>query len=120
MDSYLFDVSIVIPVYNMEQYLDRCMESVLAQTLTNIEIILVDDGSNDRSAIICDSYAKKYPEKVVVLHKENGGLTSAWKAGSRIARGRYTGYVDSDDYKIVCTYYAGKCRHCLLRSSSCL
>ena len=98
MDSYLFDVSIVIPVYNMEQYLDRCMESVLAQTLTNIEIILVDDGSSDRSADMCDSYAKKYPQKVVVLHKENGGLTSAWKAGSKLARGRYTGYVDSDDY----------------------
>ena len=66
MDSYLFDVSIVIPVYNMEQYLDRCMESVLAQTLTNIEIILVDDGSNDRSAIICDSYAKKYLYKIIL------------------------------------------------------
>lgn len=98
MNNYQFDVSIVIPVYNMEKYLPRCMESVLAQTLRNIEIILVDDGSRDSSAAMCNSYADKYPDKVVVIHKENGGLTSAWKAGSRIARGRYTGYVDSDDF----------------------
>lgn len=98
MEQAVFDISIVIPVYNMEKYLDRCMDSVLAQTLTNIEIILVDDGSKDNSASICDSYAQKYSDKVVVIHKENGGLTSAWKAGSKIARGKYIGYVDSDDF----------------------
>lgn len=98
MEQYLYDVSIVIPVYNMEKYLDRCMKSVLAQTLSSIEIILVDDGSKDNSPALCDEYATKYPGKVFVVHKENGGLTSAWKAGSKVARGKYIGYVDSDDY----------------------
>lgn len=98
MENYMFDVSVVIPVYNMEKYLERCMESVLAQTLQNIEIILVDDGSLDKSAALCDEYARRYPQKVSVIHKENGGLTSAWKAGSKAARGMYTGYVDSDDF----------------------
>lgn len=98
MEQYLYDVSIVIPVYNMEKYLDRCMKSVLAQTLSSIEIILVDDGSKDNSPALCDEYATKYPGKVFVVHKKNGGLTSAWKAGSKVARGKYVGYVDSDDY----------------------
>lgn len=98
MSNTPFDVSVVIPVYNMEAYLDRCVKSVLAQTLQNIEIILVDDGGRDRSVTMCDDYAAAYPDKVRVLHKENGGLTSAWKAGSAIAKGRYIGYVDSDDF----------------------
>lgn len=98
MSEKQFDVSVVIPVYNMEAYLDRCMKSVLAQTLQNIEIILVDDGGTDSSVSMCDDYASSYPDKVCVIHKKNGGLTSAWKAGSAIARGRYIGYVDSDDY----------------------
>lgn len=98
MSEKQFDVSVVIPVYNMEAYLDRCMKSVLAQTLQNIEIILVDDGGTDGSVSMCDDYASSYPDKVCVIHKKNGGLTSAWKAGSAIARGRYIGYVDSDDY----------------------
>lgn len=90
-------VTIVIPVYNMEKYLNRCMESVLAQTLEDIEIILVDDGSTDGSAAMCDAFCAK-DARVRVIHKENGGLTSAWKAGSEAAKGEYTGYVDSDDY----------------------
>ena len=90
-------VSIVIPVYNMEQYLDRCMESVLSQTLTDLEIILVDDGSRDASPAMCDEYAAR-DQRIQVLHKKNGGLTSAWKAGSELATGEYIGYVDSDDY----------------------
>lgn len=90
-------VSIVIPVYNMEKYLSRCMESVLAQTLSDIEIILVDDGGTDRSVQMCDDYAGK-DARVKVLHKPNGGLTSAWKAGSSLATGDYIGYVDSDDF----------------------
>lgn len=98
MSEKIFDVSIVIPVYNMEAYLDRCVKSVLAQSLQNIEIILVDDGGSDRSVAMCDDYAAAYPDKIRVLHKENGGLTSAWKAGSAIAKGRYIGYVDSDDF----------------------
>lgn len=90
-------VSIVIPVYNMEKYLERCMDSVLTQTLEDIEVILVDDGGKDRSVIMCDEYAKKY-HHVKVIHKKNGGLTSAWKAGSEAASGDYIGYIDSDDF----------------------
>lgn len=90
-------VSIVIPVYNMEKYLDRCMQSVFAQTLQEIEIILVDDGGKDASVLMCDQYAKQ-DERVRVIHKQNGGLTSAWKAGSKIAKGEYIGYIDSDDF----------------------
>jgi glycosyltransferase involved in cell wall biosynthesis len=91
-------VSIVIPVYNtQEDYLERCMESVLAQTLKDIEIILVDDGSSDDSPARCDAYAESY-DRVKVIHKKNGGLTSAWKTGSEAAVGEFIGYVDSDDY----------------------
>lgn len=90
-------VSIVIPVYNMEKYLERCMESVLAQSLTDIEILLVDDGSKDSSPAMCDAYAAK-DTRVKVVHKPNGGLTSAWKRGSQEASGEYIGYVDSDDF----------------------
>jgi len=90
-------VSIVIPVYNMEKYLERCMDSVLTQTLNEIEIILVDDGGKDASVQMCDEYAVK-DERVKVIHKQNGGLTSAWKAGSALAQGEYIGYVDSDDF----------------------
>ncbi len=90
-------VSIVIPVYNMQKYLDKCMQSILAQTLTDIEILLVDDGSTDKSPMLCDEYAKK-DQRVRVIHKPNGGLTSAWKCGSKEASGDYIGYVDGDDY----------------------
>lgn len=90
-------VSIVIPVYNMEKYLERCMESVLMQTLEDIEIILVDDGGSDKSPAMCDEYAVK-DARVKVIHKPNGGLTSAWKRGSLEASGKYIGYVDSDDF----------------------
>ena len=93
----MIKVSIVIPVYNMEKYLARCMNSVLAQTLKEIEIILVDDGGSDGSVAMCDEYGKQHAN-VRVLHKENGGLTSAWKAGSELAKGNYIGYVDSDDF----------------------
>lgn len=90
-------VSIVIPVYNMQKYLDKCMQSIFAQKLTDIEIILVDDGSSDDSPRICDEYGEK-DARIRVIHKENGGLTSAWKRGSLEATGEYIGYVDSDDY----------------------
>lgn len=90
-------VSIVIPVYNMEKYLARCMDSIFAQTLKDIEVILVDDGGQDASVAMCDEYGAR-DSRVKVVHKENGGLTSAWKAGSLLAEGEYIGYVDSDDY----------------------
>lgn len=89
-------ISIVIPVYNVEKYLARCIESILNQTYDNLEIILVDDGSQDNSGVICDNYARKY-EKIKVIHKKNGGLSSARNAGMKSASGEYIGFVDSDD-----------------------
>lgn len=90
-------ISIIVPVYNMEQYLERCMESIFEQTYHKLEIILVDDGSTDRSPQMCDGYAKK-DTRVKVIHKENGGLSDARNAGLAIATGEYIGYVDSDDW----------------------
>lgn len=90
-------ISVIVPIYNMEQYLDRCVDSILAQTYTNIEVILVDDGSLDGSPKICDNYAKA-DSRVKVVHKANGGLSSARNAGLDVASGDYIGFVDSDDY----------------------
>lgn len=90
-------ISIIIPVYKVEKYLPRCIESVAAQTYKNIEIILVDDGSPDRCPEICDEYARK-DSRLTVIHKENGGLSDARNAGIEAAHGRYIGFVDSDDY----------------------
>ena len=91
-------VSIIIPVYNTAKYMKDCMDSVLAQTMTDIEIILVDDGSTDGvSPALCDDYAKA-DSRVVVIHKENGGLTSAWIAGTKAANADYVSYIDSDDW----------------------
>lgn len=90
-------VSIIIPVYNVSEYLERCLESVCTQTYRDLEIILVDDGSNDGSSYICDVY-KARDSRITVIHKENGGLVSARKAGLMVARGDYVGFVDSDDW----------------------
>ena len=90
-------VSVVIPVYNVEQYLPRCVDSVLAQTLTDLEIILVDDGSPDGCPAICDAYAKRDP-RIQALHKPNGGLASARNAGMKVATGQYLFFLDSDDW----------------------
>lgn len=90
-------ISIIIPVYNVEKYIDRCMETVLNQTYRKMEIILVDDGSPDRCGKICDEYAEK-DHRVRVLHKENGGLSSARNAGLKLAKGEYVLFVDSDDW----------------------
>lgn len=90
-------LSVIVPVYNVERSLERCVDSILNQTAENLELILVDDGSTDRSGAMCDTYAKKY-ENIRVHHKANGGLTSAWKAGLALATGEYTGFVDSDDW----------------------
>ena len=90
-------ISIIVPVYNVEKYLNRCVDSILAQTYDNLEIILVDDGSLDESPSICDQY-EKLDKRIKVIHKENGGLSSARNAGLDIATGRYIGFVDSDDY----------------------
>lgn len=91
------ELSVIVPVYNVEALLPRCIDSILKQTKENLEIILVDDGATDRSGEICDAYAKKDP-RIRVIHKPNGGLTSAWKAGAKAAKGSYLGFVDSDDW----------------------
>ena len=95
--EYLDEISVIIPIYNVEKYLEKCIDSVLAQTYRNIEIILVDDGSTDKCADICDSYLKK-DSRVKVIHKVNGGLSSARNAGLDIAEGDFISFVDSDDF----------------------
>ena len=90
-------ISMIIPVYNVEQYLEECMESVLNQTYKNLEIILVDDGSKDESPRMCDEYSAK-DQRVQVIHKENGGPMSACIAGVEKARGEYLAFMDSDDW----------------------
>ena len=90
-------ISIIVPVYNMEQYLERCINSIWQQTYTNLEIILVDDGSTDKSPQMCDEYASK-DSRIKVVHKQNGGLSDARNAGLAIANGTYIGFVDSDDW----------------------
>lgn len=89
-------VSIIVPVYNVEKYLDECVRSILGQTYENIEVILVDDGSTDSSGKICDSY-KETDGRIRVIHKPNGGLSSTRNAGMDIATGSYYIFVDSDD-----------------------
>lgn len=90
-------VSIIVPVYNVELYLNKCVESIVHQTYDNLEIILVDDGSKDSSSLICDELKAK-DKRIVVLHNINGGLSNARNSGLKIARGDYIGFVDSDDY----------------------
>lgn len=90
-------ISIIVPCYNVEEYLHKCVESLTAQTYKNIEIILVDDGSPDSSGAICDEYARK-DKRIKVIHKENGGLSDARNVAIDIAVGEYITFVDSDDY----------------------
>lgn len=89
-------VSVVVPVYNLEEYLPDCVDSILSQTYTNLQVILVDDGSKDDSGKICDSYAEK-DERICVLHQENQGAAAARKNGVQIAEGEYICFVDADD-----------------------
>lgn len=89
-------LSIIIPVYNAEEYLDRCLESVVEQSFTSFEVILVDDGSSDSSPLICDRYSATDP-RFRTIHKENGGVSSARNAGLNLAKGEYVMFVDSDD-----------------------
>ncbi len=90
-------ISVIIPVYNAEKYLRRCLDSVLNQKNVKLEIVLVDDGSTDRSGTICDEYAK-CDERILVLHQKNGGASNARNHGMQIAKGDYIGFVDSDDW----------------------
>ena len=89
-------VSIVVPIYKTEQYLKRCVDSLIHQTLKDIEIILVDDGSPDNCPAMCEELAET-DSRIKIVHKKNGGLSSARNAGMRVAEGEYIGFVDSDD-----------------------
>ena len=97
MANHNSKISIIVPVYNVEHELSRCVDSILNQSYTNIEVILVDDGSTDRCPSICDAFVMK-DRRVRVIHKPNGGLSSARNAGLREASGEWILYVDSDDY----------------------
>ncbi|WP_060868720.1 glycosyltransferase family 2 protein [Chryseobacterium indologenes] len=91
-------VSIIVPVYNVENYLAKCLDSLVNQSLQDIEILVIDDGSKDKSGDIIEQYAGKYPEKIKAFTKENGGLSDARNYGIDRATGEYIGFVDSDDY----------------------
>ena len=90
-------ISIIIPIYNVERYLEKCIDSVLNQTFRNIEVILIDDGSTDGCGEICEHY-KRLDDRIVVVHKENEGLSMARNIGIDISNGDYIGFIDSDDY----------------------
>ena len=90
-------ISVVIPVYNVERYLDRCLQSVVNQTYTNLQILLVDDGSTDGSGRLAEQWASR-DARIVVLHKPNGGLSDARNYAMRYAEGEYWAFVDSDDF----------------------
>lgn len=91
-------VSIIVPVYNVEKYIEKCLKSLVTQTLEDIEIIIVNDGSKDKSIEIINKYLKKYPQKIVYFEKENGGLSDARNFGIPHAKGEYIAFLDSDDY----------------------
>lgn len=106
-------ISIIVPVYNVEKYLHECIESVIYQDYTNLDIVLIDDGSVDRSGFICDKYAN-IDERISVIHKKNGGLSAARNAGIEIAKGRYICFVDGDDFiakDYISSMYKGIVRH---------
>lgn len=94
MDSL---ISVIVPVYKVEEYLDQCVESIVSQTYTNLQIILVDDGSQDSCPQKCDLWAEK-DARIQVVHKKNGGLSSARNAGMKVAKGDYISFIDSDDF----------------------
>ncbi len=90
-------ISVIVPVYNVEKYLDNCVQSILRQSYTNLEIILIDDGSTDKSSQLCDEYSQK-DKRIKVIHKKNGGQSDARNVGITVATGKYIAFVDSDDY----------------------
>lgn len=108
-------VSVIVPVYKVEDYLKRCVDSVLNQSYENLEIILVDDGSPDNCGEICDEYARQ-DNRVKVIHKENGGLSSARNVGIKIATGEYISFIDSDDW--VDKDFIQKLRNALIQEKS--
>lgn len=99
MEQYKYDFSIIMPIYNVEEYLKEAVESLIHQTIgfDRIQLIMVDDGSLDKSSLICDGYKSIYPENIVVIHKENGGASSARNAGIPYVKGKYINFLDPDD-----------------------
>lgn len=97
MNKELGKISVIVPIYNADRYLERCLSSIIGQTYKNLEIICVDDGSTDNSLAICNKYSL-LDNRIKVIHKNNGGVTSARKAGLKIASGEWVGFVDSDDW----------------------
>lgn len=91
-------VSVIVPVYNTEKFLKKCIDSIVNQTLEEIEIILINDGSTDNSYIICDEYSKKYPQKIKYINNKNIGCSATRNLGINLAKGEYIAFVDSDDY----------------------
>lgn len=96
-------ISVIVPIYKVEEYLDECVSSIVAQRYHNLEIILVDDGSPDNCPLMCEEWAKR-DSRIVVVHKSNGGLSSARNAGLEIAKGDYVSFIDSDDFLEKDTY----------------
>lgn len=90
-------ISVIVPIYNVEQYLSQCLDSIINQTYTNLEIILINDGSTDNSEKICNQY-KLLDPRIIVIHKTNGGLSDARNTGIKIATGDYISFVDADDF----------------------
>lgn len=95
-DFDMSTISVIVPVYNTEQYLPRCIDSILSQSFTDFGLLLIDDGSKDGSGKICDAYAEK-DNRIRVFHKENGGVSSARNLGLDNAKGEWVCFVDSDD-----------------------
>lgn len=108
-------ISIIVPVYNVEKYLYKCVDSIISQTYKNIEIILVDDGSPDRCGDICDRYAET-DSRVKVIHKKNGGLSDARNVGIDIAKGEFISFIDSDDF--VSKYFIEILHRCLVENDA--
>ncbi len=90
-------ISVIVPVYNVEKYLDKCLKSILLQDFSDFELILVDDGSTDNSGKICDDFALK-DSRIKVVHKENAGPSVARNVGTSVSKGEYITFIDSDDY----------------------
>lgn len=94
----MYKVSVIVPIYNVEKYIKKCLNSLVNQTLQEIQIILVNDGSKDKSGEIAKEYAQMYKNKILYLEKENGGLSDARNYGIPYAEGEYIAFIDSDDY----------------------
>ena len=99
-------ISVISPIYNMERLLSKCIDSILAQTFNDFELILIDDGSTDRSGVICDEYATR-DSRIKVIHKKNEGVSIARQLGIDFAQGEYTIHIDPDDW-VICDYYVNR------------